>query len=176
MGKHFVSYMDTPVGLVKVIADEESVVSVTYPDKRSDDEDPNEVTRTCVNQLYEYFQGSRKVFDVPVRAKGSEFQVRVWEELMAVPFGTCTTYVELARKLGDTKYTRAVGLANSRNRINILIPCHRVISRDGRLTGYAGGLWRKQWLLKHESMVAGLTRQLDLFDVPGIISSDELIR
>jgi len=164
MGKLFVSYMDTPVGLIKVIADPENVVSVIYPGRRSDDEDPNELTKNCVSQLQEYFAGSRKVFDIPIRAKGSEFQVRVWEELMAVPFGTCTTYVDLARKLGDTKFTRAVGLANARNRINILVPCHRVISRDGRLTGYSGGLWRKGWLLKHERMVAGLTHQLDLFD------------
>lgn len=168
MGKLYVSYMDTPVGLVKVVADDGSVLSVTYlAGKRSPDEDPNEVTRECMVQLHEYFMGSRKVFSVPIRAKGSEFQVRVWEELMKVPFGTLTTYIELARKLGDTKFTRAVGSANSRNRINILVHCHRVVGRDGHLTGYSGGLWRKQWLLKHESLVAGISHQLDLFDFIG---------
>ena len=165
MEKLHVSYLETPVGLIKIVAADQYVVSVAYPRKRSDDEDPNEVTRACMDQLSEYFNGSRKVFDVPVRAKGTEFQVSVWEELMEVPFGTRTTYVELARKLGDPKFTRAVGLANSRNRINIIVPCHRVVGRDGKLTGYAGGLWRKHWLLKHESMVEGITRQLDLFDI-----------
>jgi methylated-DNA-[protein]-cysteine S-methyltransferase len=165
MEKLHVSYLESPIGLIKVIAAEQYVVSVDFPGKRADDEDPAEVSRVCVDQLSEYFNCSRKMFDVPVRAKGSEFQVRVWEELMEVPFGTRTTYVELAQKLGDSKFTRAVGLANSRNRIKIIIPCHRVVGRDGKLTGYSGGLWRKHWLLKHESMVEGLTRQLDLFDV-----------
>jgi methylated-DNA-[protein]-cysteine S-methyltransferase len=164
MEKLHVSYLESPVGLIKIVASEQYVVSVTYPRKKSDDENPNEATRTCMDQLHEYFNGSRKLFDIPVRAKGTEFQVRVWEELMKVPFGTRTTYVDLARKLGDPKYTRAVGLANSRNRISIIVPCHRVVGRDGKLTGYAGGLWRKHWLLKHESMVEGMTHQLDLFE------------
>ena len=160
----FVSYAGSPLGLIKVVASEQYVLSVGFPDKKADDEHQNEMTRLCEAQLNEYFEGKRRVLDVAVQAKGSEFQVRVWEELMEIPFGSQISYKELAEKLGDSKFTRAVGLANSKNKISIIIPCHRVLGRDGRLTGYAGGLWRKKWLLNHESKVAGNTYQMDLFD------------
>lgn len=101
-------------------------------------------------QLAEYFAGTRKQFDVPLKLVGTPFQQRVWRELMAIPFGTTITYGELARRVGQPNASRAVGHANGRNLISIIVPCHRVVGTDGKLTGYAGGVDKKRWLLAWE--------------------------
>jgi AraC family transcriptional regulator of adaptative response/methylated-DNA-[protein]-cysteine methyltransferase len=101
-------------------------------------------------ELTEYFAGERKTFDVPLDLKGTEFQERVWKELLNIPFGKTVSYEELAIRIGSPKAQRAVGLANGRNRIPIVVPCHRVIQKNGQLRGYGGGLWRKQFLLDLE--------------------------
>lgn len=101
-------------------------------------------------QLEAYFAGSRKTFELPFRLIGTEFQRRVWHELLRIPYGDTRTYGELARALGDPDCVRAVGMANGANRLAIVVPCHRVIGADGSLTGYAGGLWRKKRLLELE--------------------------
>jgi methylated-DNA-[protein]-cysteine S-methyltransferase len=103
-------------------------------------------------QLDEYFRGERRVFTVKLDLRGTPFQKRVWAKLLGVPFGRTTTYGALAACLGDPAATRAVGGANHRNPVSIIVPCHRVVGFDGRLTGYGGGLWRKEWLLRHESV------------------------
>ena len=108
------------------------------------------------SQLEEYFAGARSRFDVPLAADGTEFQKRVWNALTAIPYGTTISYLELARRIGNPKAVRAVGLANGRNPISILVPCHRVVGSDGSLTGYGGGLERKRWLLQHEAAHTGL--------------------
>ena len=110
----------------------------------------NEFTEAAVQQILEYFAGTRKTFTVPLHAPGTEFQQRVWEALRQIPFGEIRSYGEIATAIGEPKAVRAVGTANGMNRIAILIPCHRVIGADGALTGYGGGLWRKDWLLQHE--------------------------
>ena len=102
-------------------------------------------------QLEEYFTGTRTSFDVPIQPEGSEFQTRVWSALRSIPYGSTISYLELARRIGDEKAVRAVGLANSLNPISIIIPCHRVIGADGSMTGYGGGIERKRWLLQHEA-------------------------
>lgn len=102
-------------------------------------------------QLEEYFDGTRTVFDVPMQPEGTEFQTRVWDALRSIPYGSTISYLELARRIGDEKAVRAVGLANSLNPISIIIPCHRVIGADGSMTGYGGGIERKRWLLQHEA-------------------------
>ena len=112
-----------------------------------------------MQQLDAYFNGTRKEFDLQLDPEGTDFQKRVWKELLNVPFGKTRTYLEQSKKLGDIKAIRAVASANGKNPIAIIIPCHRILGSDGSLTGYASGLWRKKWLLEHE----GMPRQGRLF-------------
>jgi AraC family transcriptional regulator of adaptative response/methylated-DNA-[protein]-cysteine methyltransferase len=104
-------------------------------------------------ELDEYFAGDRREFTVPLDLRGTAFQHRVWDRLLTIPFGTTRTYGEIARDLGDANATRAVGLANARNRVAIIVPCHRVIAANGTLWGYGGGVERKRWLLEHEGTI-----------------------
>src|SRR5690606_34971068 len=113
---------------------------------------PEELEDT-VYQLQEYFEGTRTQFSLQLNPQGTDFQKRVWEELQHIPYGKTISYLELSKKLGDIKAIRAVAAANGKNPLWIVVPCHRVIGSDGSLTGYAGGLHRKQWLLEHESPV-----------------------
>ena len=105
----------------------------------------------CVQQLDEYFKGTRTEFNLKLNPKGTEFQQKVWNELQHIPFGTTNTYREQAITLGNLKAIRAVASANGKNPIWIVVPCHRIIGTNGSLTGYAGGIWRKKWLLNHEN-------------------------
>jgi methylated-DNA-[protein]-cysteine S-methyltransferase len=118
----------------------------------------------AVRQLREYFAGNRREFDLPLRMDGTEFQRRVWRALTEIPYGETWSYGELAKRIGNPNASRAVGLANGRNPISIVVPCHRVIGADGSLTGYGGGLQRKQWLLTHEGVQ---DRQRPLFEISG---------
>ena len=106
----------------------------------------------AVRQLGEYFGGTRREFDLPLRSQGTPFQTRVWRELVEIPYGQTWSYGELAQRIDKPSASRAVGLANGRNPISIVVPCHRVIGADGSLTGYGGGLERKRWLLAHEGL------------------------
>lgn len=108
----------------------------------------------CVVQLNEYFTGTRKSFDLPLQQKGSPFQQGVWNELVKIGYGKTISYLELSKRIGDVKAIRAVGTTNGKNQLAIIVPCHRVIGSDGSLTGYAGELWRKKWLLEHEGKFA----------------------
>jgi methylated-DNA-[protein]-cysteine S-methyltransferase len=116
---------------------------------------PSAVLHNALHQLHEYFQGSRKIFDLPLKPAGTVFQQTVWNKLLEIPFGETVTYMHMAIRLGDKKVIRAAASANGKNPIGIIIPCHRVIGEDGKLTGYAGGLHRKQWLLEHEARFGG---------------------
>jgi methylated-DNA-[protein]-cysteine S-methyltransferase len=107
--------------------------------------------KDAVFQLQEYFEGKRTHFSFSIHPKGTAFQQKVWAELVNIPYGTTYSYLDLAKKLGDVKAIRAVAAANGKNPLWIVVPCHRVIGSDGSLTGYAGGLWRKKWLLEHEN-------------------------
>ncbi len=109
------------------------------------------VLQKCITQLNEYFSGKRKLFDLPIQQEGSAFQQKVWNELVKIPFGKTISYLQLAQRLGDAKSIRAAASANGRNKLNIVVPCHRVIGSDGSLIGYGGGLPRKKWLLEHEA-------------------------
>jgi len=112
------------------------------------------VAAKCKAQFDEYFSGKRKIFDLPIKQSGTLFQEKVWNELIKIPFGKTISYLQLSQKIGNVKLIRAVGTANGRNNLAIVVPCHRVIGSDGSLTGYAGGLSRKQWLLEHENKYA----------------------
>ena len=116
-------------------------------------EDPDRITESARTQLFEYFNGLRNAFDLPLEPLGTEFEIKVWKQLMEVPFGATSTYGTIAEKIGDKKAAQAVGAANGKNPIAIVIPCHRVVGANNDLTGYAGGLHRKEWLLKHEGAI-----------------------
>jgi methylated-DNA-[protein]-cysteine S-methyltransferase len=153
-----VGRLDTPVGPIEVSVNEDgAVVRVSFAeDDANAAGTTDKVCAAAVRQLEEYFSGERRSFDVELDPEGSDFEKRVWEKLLLIPYGATTTYGEIARKLGDPGASRAVGLANARNPVAIIIPCHRVIGADGDLTGYAGGMHRKRWLLAHESGQASL--------------------
>jgi methylated-DNA-[protein]-cysteine S-methyltransferase len=150
-------HLDSPVGRLLLSSDGSSLIGVRFPDRRAAatpaerTEPADAVLRAACEQLTDYFAGRRQVFDLPLKPLGSEFQVRVWAELSRIPFGETMSYGELATRLGDKGASRAVGLANNRNPIPIIIPCHRVIGADGSMVGFGGGLERKQWLLRHEA-------------------------
>jgi methylated-DNA-[protein]-cysteine S-methyltransferase len=142
----------TPLGFAKLEGDENGVSSLTVlnNDVATTSTIP-EVLADAVSQLNEYFKGERKTFSLKLNPEGTDFQKRVWGALLTIPFGKTTSYLQLSKDLGDVKAIRAVASANGRNPLWIVVPCHRVIGTDGSLTGYSGGLQRKQWLLEHES-------------------------
>ena len=152
-------FINSPLGITKIVGDENGIsiisvlsegeISTTIPTK----------LKEAVTQLHDYFEGNRTNFTFKLNPKGTDFQQRVWQELLNIPFSKTLSYLELSKKLGDVKAIRAVASANGKNPLWIVIPCHRVIGKDGSLTGYAGGLWRKKWLLEHESP----TNQQSLF-------------
>lgn len=144
------AYIPSPLGTIKISTTNEGITSVLFTDE-SGENDTHEYLSQTTSQLDEYFSNKRTTFDLPLAPEGTDFQKRVWSELLAIPFGKTTTYLAMAKRLGDEKVIRAAASANGKNPIAIIIPCHRVIGSDGSLTGYAGGLWRKDWLLNHES-------------------------
>ncbi len=127
------------------------------------EEGENEHITALRKQIKEYFDGSRQAFDLQLITPGTEFQQKVWKELLTIPYGTTRSYLQQAQALGNTASIRAVAGANGKNRIAIIIPCHRVIGSDGSLTGYGGGLKRKKWLLNHEKLHSGRQTELTLF-------------
>jgi methylated-DNA-[protein]-cysteine S-methyltransferase len=127
------------------------------------EESGDELTAIAEQQLQEYFEGTRSYFNLPLQQNGTDFQQRVWKQLLEIECGQTQSYLELARKLGDEKCIRAAASANGKNHLAIVVPCHRVIGSGGKLVGYAGGLWRKQWLLEHEAKMVGKFIQASLF-------------
>ena len=146
------AFIHTPLGIAKLEGDESGLASITV---LNDDIPAStiipELLEDTVYQLQEYFEGTRDSFSLSLNPNGSDFQKRVWDALQVIPYGKTVSYLELSKTLGDVKAIRAVAAANGKNPLWIVIPCHRVIGSDGSLTGYAGGLHRKKWLLDHES-------------------------
>ncbi|MFQ3282394.1 MAG: methylated-DNA-[protein]-cysteine S-methyltransferase [Reinekea sp.] len=149
-------FMESPIGKITLLANEKGLFGVWFETHTTLAEDlgtySNEhpILKDTMAQLTEYFSGQRHVFDLPLAATGTPFQQSVWQELREIPFGKSASYLELAKSIHNPKAVRAVGAANGKNPISIIVPCHRVIGATGKLTGYAGGLDRKMWLLKHE--------------------------
>lgn len=142
----------TPLGIAEISGDVNGISAISINDiEREISLEIPPTLQLAVTELIEYFDLSRTEFTFQLNPKGTEFQQRVWEELRQIPFGKTMSYLELSKKLGDPKAIRAVASANGKNPLWIVIPCHRVIGTDGSLTGYAGGLWRKKWLLEHEN-------------------------
>lgn len=145
----------SPLGLTKIVGDEDGISQVTILNEELSSETETdiipELLEDCVIQLQEYFEGTRTTFDIKLNPEGTEFQKSVWSLLNTIPYGKTISYLDLSKRLGNIKAIRAVANANGKNPLWIIVPCHRVIGSDGSLTGYAGGLHRKQWLLEHES-------------------------
>ncbi|GAB2541339.1 methylated-DNA--[protein]-cysteine S-methyltransferase [Spirosoma aerophilum] len=157
---------ESPLGLVRIMGDAQGVSSISCTDITVDEKETAgvlvEPVQLAVEQLKQYFAGTRQSFDFPLNPAGTTFQQSVWQALLTVPFGTTRSYLTLSRQIGDEKAIRAVAAANGRNPLWIVVPCHRIIGSDGSLTGYAGGLWRKKWLLEHEGAFAK-SGQMSLF-------------
>lgn len=146
------TYYKSPIGTILIEGDEKGMSTLIFTDNiEIESLDENKITSPWVHQLDEYFHHKREYFELELNLKGTAFQLRVWEELLKVPFGTKLSYKELSLRLGDLKAIRAVAAANGANPVSIIVPCHRIIGSDGSLTGYGGGLWRKRWLLDFES-------------------------
>lgn len=141
----------TPLGMATIKGDENGIAVIAIADEGVVSELIPSVLQEAVTQLQDYFDGKRTHFDLTLNPAGTEFQQKVWKGLCEIPFGKTMSYLELAKQLGDVKAIRAVASANGKNPLWIVVPCHRVIGTDGSLTGYAGGLWRKKWLLEHEN-------------------------
>ena len=153
------AYIQTPLGITKIVGNENGISEICI-------ENEGEITaiipkelKEAVSQLQEYFDGKRTCFTLKLNPKGTEFQQKVWAELQNIPFGKTISYLDLAKKLGDPKVIRAAAAANGKNPLWIVISCHRVIGSNGSLIGYAGGLWRKKWLLELENPL----QQMQLF-------------
>ena len=146
------AYIKTPLGTALIEGDEYGIAKISTLDAGIPVSDSvPDVLAEAIQQLNEYFAGKRRDFSFTMNPQGTAFQKKVWQALLQIPFGTTTSYQELSIKLGDVKAIRAVASANGKNPLWIVVPCHRVIGSDGSLTGYAGGLWRKKWLLEHET-------------------------
>ena len=154
------AYYKSPIGITKIDGDKNGIQSISLLDENT--LIPKTTTKLeelpiclqdCIIQLEEYFNNKRTEFNLKLNPQGTKFQQKVWKELLNIPFNKTRTYLEQTKTLGDIKAIRAVASANGKNPIAIVIPCHRVIGSDGSLTGYAGGLWRKKWLLEHENPI-----------------------
>ena len=152
-------FINSPLGITKIVGDENGISEISVTSEGAISETIPIELQEAVSQLGDYFDGKRKDFNFKLNPKGTDFQQKVWQELLNIPFGKTISYLDLSKKLGDVKAIRAVASANGKNPLWIVVPCHRVIGTDGSLTGYAGGLWRKKWLLEHENP----TNQQSLF-------------
>jgi len=157
------TYINSPVGLLEITGSDEAINRVSFIEEKFDSKfQTNSYLQECAKQLEEYFNGGRKEFELNLEPKGTEFQKKVWNELLKVPYGYTKSYLFISKMIGDTLAIRAAAKANGQNPIAIIIPCHRIIGSDGSLTGYAGGLWRKKWLLEHEQKFSEGEKQLEL--------------
>jgi methylated-DNA-[protein]-cysteine S-methyltransferase len=154
------AYYSSPVGDLLIESEEEKILTVAFLKDTRQEEHKTKATDQCIKELDEYFFKGRKFFTVDLDLQGTAFQVKVWNELLNIPYGQTISYEELAVRVGNIKSIRAVGLANGQNPVAIIVPCHRVIGKNGELVGYGGGVDHKEWLLYHEG---SLLKQLSLF-------------
>ena len=151
MNELVLAHIQTPLGIATIKGNENGIAAIAIADEGVVSEVIPSVLQEAVTQLQDYFDGKRTRFDFQLNPVGTDFQQKVCKGLCEIPFGKTLRYLELAKQLGDVKAIRAVASANGKNPLWIVVPCHRVIGTDGSLTGYAGGLWRKKWLLEHEN-------------------------
>jgi len=147
-------HVDSPIGTVEIGVQAECVTMLDFVDHpRETSAHENRVLRLAIEQVEAYIEGKLQVFDVPLDMEGTPFQQSVWQALLDVPFGRTVTYQQIADAVDNPKAVRAVGAANGQNPVSIIVPCHRIIGKNGSLTGYGGGIWRKEWLLRHEGVL-----------------------
>ena len=146
----YTGYIKVSAGIIKIVCSEEYVLSVSFSDTVKENDKGSKVLDEALKQMNEYFSGQRKTFDLPLYFEGTEFQKSVWNELKKIPYGTTVSYKDIAEGINNEKAVRAVGNANNKNKIMIIVPCHRVIGKNGKLVGFAGGLDKKEFLLGHE--------------------------
>lgn len=159
--KTHTAYYASPLGQLRIVCTDEYVQEVTFMnDEVAEQSDEAPLLSRCVQQLDEYFSGNRRIFELPLQQTGTGFQQKVWNLLLQIPFGKTVSYNTLSKQYGDVKAIRAVASANGKNNLAIIVPCHRVIGSNQSLTGYAGGLWRKKWLLEHEAKYFAGVREL----------------
>lgn len=157
-------YFGSPIGIIEITASEKGISTVEFVDKiEHEKNETNHHLEECAKQLDEYFTDNRNSFNLELDPTGTEFMKKVWIRLMSIPFGKTASYKDIAEEIGDINAVRAVGMANGRNNIAIIVPCHRVVGSNGDLTGYAYGVWRKEWLLKHEGIKVNNKEQIELF-------------
>lgn len=161
----YTDYFDSPLGLIEFKATEAGIAHVIFCGEKTETIKPNKITDLCKQQLTDYFSGKRKMFDIPLDPKGTEFQKSVWKCLSAIDFGQTVSYLDIAKMVNKPKGSQAVGGANGRNPISIIVPCHRVVGSNGSLTGYAGGIERKLWLLKHEGIELKPSKENDKLEL-----------
>ena len=162
MSDSFKAHYQSEIGLIEISGTENGLKSLNFVDQKTvDDVTVHPTLEECLAQIDQYFQGTRQAFSLQLAPEGTDFQQQVWRELSNIPYGQTASYLDIARAIGNEQAVRAVGAANGQNPISIIIPCHRVIGSDGKLTGYGGGLWRKEWLLTHERNFS-IGRQLTL--------------
>lgn len=142
---------NSPVGKLLIIYDDTHILGLHFDKEQCEEYRHNAVIEQCVSQLDEYFAGTRTAFDIETKPHGTDFQKSTWTALCTIGYGKTASYGQIAAQIGRPKASRAVGMANNKNPISIIVPCHRVVGADGKLVGYGGGLWRKEWLLKHEA-------------------------
>ena len=158
-----IAYYLSPVGELEIESDGDKIIAARFLKDSKQLESPTPATQQCIEELDEYFYKGRKFFSVELDLRGTDFQKKIWNALLNIPFGKTVSYSDLAMATGDLKSVRAVGLANGQNPIPIIVPCHRVIGKDGNLVGYGGGLDKKEWLLRHEGV---MSKQTELFASP----------
>ena len=143
-------YHESPIGLIEIGESDAGITSLYFVETQRGELTGSPIITSAVQQLDEYFAGQRTRFDLPLDLQGTDFQKQVWTQLLTVPYGRTVSYQFIADAIGNPKAVRAVGAANGQNPISVIVPCHRIIGSNGQLVGYGGGLWRKEWLLKHE--------------------------
>lgn len=153
MEKLYYGYYKSPIGNLRIVVDESSLVALDFNENEKKQSDEHRYINEVKKQLDEYFKGTRELFDLNIKINGTDFQNKVWNELTKIPYGETISYKELATRIGNDKACRAVGNANNKNKISIVIPCHRVVGSNKKLVGYAGGLEKKEWLINHENKV-----------------------
>ncbi|OLS31978.1 MAG: Methylated-DNA--protein-cysteine methyltransferase [Candidatus Heimdallarchaeota archaeon AB_125] len=150
MEEFYIANYNSPIGNLVVISNQQSILECNFQNKKKQSKEIPRILERALKQLDEYFKGERRKFDLDLSPSGTEFQEEVWKQLIEIPFGSTISYRELAVNVGNKRAVRAVGNANGKNPISIIIPCHRVIGSDGKLVGYGGGIEKKKWLLDFE--------------------------
>lgn len=167
----YVDYFMSPIGMIEFKASSQGLKHVIFCGEQIREAKPNNITDLCKDQLKYYFSGELEQFDLPLDPVGTEFQKSVWQCLSTIPFGKTVTYADIAKTINKPKGSQAVGGANGRNPISIIVPCHRVVGSNGSLTGYAGGIERKLWLLNHEGIEVKPSKETAVLDINNVITS-----